>query len=67
MKTLDFMIVCSVCDNTFAVEMHMVEHSRRNWLSDASEGEGNLFSGIGEGYYMIIHENIRFYDCMYCM
>ena len=32
------MIVCTVCDYTFAVEMHMVEHSRRNWLSDAPEG-----------------------------
>ena len=32
------MIVCTVCDYTFAVEMHMVKHSRRNWLSDAPEG-----------------------------
>ena len=53
------MIVCTVCDYTFAVEMHMVEHSRRNWLSDAPEGgEVIFFSGIGEGYYMIIHVKI---------
>ena len=54
------MIVCTVCDYTFAVEMHMVEHSRRNWLSDAPEGGGEVifFSGIGEGYYMIIHVKI---------
>ena len=36
------MIICSVCDYTFAVEMHMVEHSRRNWLSDAPEGGGEV-------------------------
>ena len=36
------MIVCTVCDYTFAVEMHMVEHSRRNWLSDAPEGGGEV-------------------------
>ena len=53
------MIVCTVCDYTFAVEMHMVEHSRRNCLSDAPEGDGgSFFSGIGEGYYMIIHIEI---------
>ena len=41
--------------------MHMVEHTRRNWLSDAPEGReggGNFFSGIGEGYYVIIHVEI---------
>ena len=32
------MIICTVCDFIFAVEMHMVEHSQRNWLSDAPEG-----------------------------
>ena len=45
----------------------MVEHSQRNWLSDAPErggggggggGGGIFFSGIGEGYYMIIHPKI---------
>ena len=36
------MIVCPVCDYTFAVEMHMVEHSQRKWLSDASEGGGEV-------------------------
>ena len=36
------MIVCTVCDYIFAVEMHMVEHSRRNWLSDAPEGGGEV-------------------------
>ena len=42
LQTLDFIIVCTVCDNTFAGEMHMVEHSRRNWLSDAPEGGGEV-------------------------
>ena len=61
LQTLDFIFVCTVCDNTFAREMHMVEHTRRNWLSDApegGEGGGIFFSGIGEGYYVIIHEKI---------
>ena len=61
LQTLDFIFVCTVCDNTFAREMHMVEHTRRNWLSDApegGEGGGNFFSEIGEGYYMIIHVKI---------
>ena len=40
LQTLDFIFVCTVCDNTFAGEMHMVEHTRRNWLSDAPEGWG---------------------------
>ena len=54
------MIVCPVCDYTFAVEMHMDEHSQRKWLSDASEGGGGgkFFSGNGEVYYMIIHVQI---------
>ena len=51
MKTLEFMIACTVCDNTFAVKMDMVEHSRRNWLSDAPEGgrEGNFFLELERG------------------
>ena len=53
------MIVCTVCDYTFAVEMHMVEHSWRNWLSDAPEGGGDKFCPEnGEGYYMIIYVKI---------
>ena len=36
----------------FQLKMLIVEHSRRNWLSDAPEGKGgggNIFSRIGEG------------------
>ena len=42
LANIRFLIVCTVCDNTFAGEMHMVEHSRRNWLSDAPEGGGEV-------------------------
>ena len=44
------MIVCTVCDYIFAVEMHMVEHLLRNLLSDAPEGgEVNFFLELERG------------------